>query len=150
MDKKFCASFFVISFLTLTTFVHGQNVVTRSPSIEQNVEIDIENTSPNQKDSKGFDFANNEQSIVAKQTKRIPANIVANKNSVPPINYLGPIIFLITLPFAVWIMMAKKFNNKNTEKNVEYFPKTQQFKPYKTDYQSSSEDDDDIHYPKAG
>ncbi len=150
MDKKFCAFVFVISFVTMTTIVHGQN---RSPSVDPIVEVDIEDVKKNGAKEVGFDFNDPAKTTYDEQIKsRTPANIVSNQKSTPPSNYLGPILFLITLPFAVWLIMAKKFSSEEVvapEKNVEYFPKTYQFTPYKTEYQKPEEEDDDYNYPKA-
>jgi hypothetical protein len=150
MDKKFCASIFVVTFITLSTIVYAQN---RSPSVSPIVEVDIEDVKKGQSAEHGYDFSKSDISQTYEQPKkRAPANIVTNHKSTPPFNYLGPILFLLTLPFAVWIIVAKKFNTSSTqtpEKTVEYFPKTYQFNPYKTDYQKSADEDDDINYPKA-
>ena len=43
---------------------------------------------------------------------------------------------------------SKKMSHNKDEKQVDYYPKNQQFKPFRTDYQSP-QDDDDIDYPKA-
>ncbi len=153
MDKKFCATVFVFTFITLSTIVYAQN---RSPSVSPIVEVDIEDVKKGQTTDQGYDFSKTENAAFAQEIeqpkKRTPANIVTNHKSSPPMSYLGPILFLLTLPFAVWIIMAKKFNTSQVhtpEKTVEYFPKTYQFNPYKTEYQKSADDEDDINYPKA-
>ena len=150
MDKKFCASIFIISFIALSTIVYAQN---RKPPVPSVVEIDMEDIKNGHPGNAGYDFSRSHTSEGGeKQQKRTPANIVSNHKSSPPLSYLGPILFLLTLPFAVWIIMAKKFNTSSVqknEKNVEYYPKTYQFTPYKTDYQKSADEDEDINHPKA-
>lgn len=144
MEKKICAYLFVFTFIALSGVVHGQpDSIQRGPSVEPIVEVDIEDA---KKVESGFDFAKQEPKVTA---KRIPANIVAKAQATTPGSYLGPFIFLIALPFAVWIMVSKKFSAKKSDKVVDYYPKTHQFKPYQTDYQHTTEDDDDIDFPKA-
>lgn len=150
MDKKICAFIFTITFITLSGVVHSnpQNVQ-RGPSVEPIVEVDIEtaNKAELTKDA-GFNFAPAER-LPAAEKSRTPANITSKTGANSPTSYIGPIIFLVALPFGLWIMVSKKFNKKSTEdKSVGYFPKTHQFNPYKTDYQKSS-DDDDMDFPKA-
>ncbi len=143
MEKKICAFLFAAYFITMTGVVHGQpEHVERSPSVEPVVEIDIEDA---KKVDSGFNFTQAETLT----PQRIPANIVAKADPTTPSSLVGPIIFLIALPIALWIMVAKKFSKKSEEKRVGYYSKTQQFDPYKTEYKNASEDDDDIDYPKA-
>lgn len=151
MDKKICAFIFTIAFISLSGVVHSnpQNVH-RGPSVDPIVEVDIEDVKRAEvnKDA-GFDFAP-PQRYPATLKSRTPANILSNAEANSPFSYIGPIIFLIALPFGLWIMVSKKFNKPSGEdNNVGYFPKNHQFNPYKTDYQKSSEDDDDADYPKA-
>lgn len=144
MEKKICAYMFAVTFIALSGVVHGQpDNVHRGPSVEPVVEVDIEDA---KKVDSGYDFAKTEAPVAA---KRVPANIVAKAEPVSASNYIGPMIFLIALPIALWIMVSKKFSKRDDEKVVGYYPKTEQFKPYKTDYQQSAEDDDDVDFPKA-
>lgn len=145
MDKKFCAFIFTFAFLTLSSVVHSnpQNVQ-RGPSVDPIVEVDIESS----KNDSGFDFAQAERVPATEKTRR-PANIMSKADATTPSSYIGPIIFLIALPFGLWIMVSKKFSKKSEEKSVGYFPKTHQFTPFKTDYQKSSDDEDDMDFPKA-
>ncbi len=151
MDKKICAFLFTITFITLSGVVHSNpENVQRGPSVDPIVEVDIEtaNKAEVTKDA-GFNFAPAERQP-ATEKARTPANIVSKSGATTATSYLGPIIFLIALPFGLWIMVSKKFSKKTTEdKSVGYFPKTHQFNPYKTDYQKSSDDDDDMDFPKA-
>lgn len=151
MDKKICAFIFTIAFISLSGVVHSnQQNVQRGPSVDPIVEVDIEDAKRAEmnKDA-GFDFSPAER-LPAAVKSRTPANIVAKAEANSPTSYIGPIIFLIALPFGLWIMVSKKFSKPSPEdKTVGYFPKTHQFNPYKTDYQKPSEDDDDIDYPKA-
>ncbi len=146
MEKKICAYLFAVTFIALSGVVHGQpDTIRRGPSVEPVVEVDIEDV---KKPETGYNFAKAEPKTVVKP-KRVPANIVSRTQESSPSNYVGPIIFLITLPIALWIMVSKKFSKKTEEKSVGYYPKTEQFKPYKTDYQASVDDDDDVDFPKA-
>ena len=151
MDKKFCAFIFTITFITLSSVVHSnpQNVQ-RGPSVDPIVEVDIEasNKAETTQDA-GFNFAPPER-LPATEKTRTPANIVSKAGASSAASYLGTMIFLIALPFGLWIMVSKKFSKKNADdKAVGYFSKTHQFNPYKTDYQKMSDDDDDMNFPKA-
>jgi hypothetical protein len=140
MKKSIYALTATIAFITFFNLGNLHAEIGRTPSVEPIVEVDIEDT----KNEKGFDFN------ASKAKARIPANIVTKSESSPISSYLGPLIFLLTLPIAIWLVISKKIkSNPAVEKKVDYFPKTQQFNPYKTDYQQSAEDDDDIDFPKA-
>lgn len=148
MEKKICAYLFGITFIALSTVVQGQSgIVQRSPSVENVSEVDIESAKANPAVHTGYDFA--KADTPARPKSRVPANIISKSSESP--SYWGPMIFLIALPIGLWIIVSKKFSTKTSEeKGVDYFPKTQQFNPYKTDYQKSAEtEDDDIDYPKA-
>lgn len=155
MEKKICAFIFVFTFVTLSTVVQSNTSIHRGPSVEPIVEVDIEDAKlPS--NSTGYDFAVNEPVAPAERAPtsfspkaRVPANIVSKSSDSTPSSMIGPLIFLIALPIGLWIVISKKFSKSDVEKSVDYYPKTQQFKPYKTDYQKSAEDDDDIDYPKA-
>lgn len=142
MEKKICAFIFTLSFIGLSTIVQGQSSnIKRTPSVEPLVEVEIENAkSPT---NVGYDFS----------TKtRIPANITSKTSENKTMSVFGPIIFLIALPIGLWIMISKKLSHKNEEKTIDYYPKTYQFTPYKTEYQKSAdeeEDGDDMDFPKA-
>lgn len=128
--------------LTLTTLVAIAQTG-RKPSVEPVVEVDIENPQVVEKNT-GYNFT---VAPVATTKARQPANIVSKKDpSAQP--YTGLFIFLFALPIALWIVISKKMSHNKDEKHVDYYPKNQQFKPYRTDYQSPH-DDDDIDYPKA-
>lgn len=142
MEKKICAYFFVMTFVILSGVVHGQpDTIHRGPSVDPLVEVDIEDV---KKADTGYDFNKAEP-----KTTRVPANIVTKNDPIKPSNYAGPLIFLVALPIALWIMVSKRFSKTPEEKAVGYYPKTEQFKPYKTEYQKSAEDDDDVDFPKA-
>lgn len=152
MDKKICAFIFTITFISLSGLVHSNpGNTTRGPSVNPIVEIDIEDVKKaDVNKNEGFDFSPNRR-LPAAIKSRLPANIVSKVESNSPSSLIGPIIFLIALPFGLWIMVSRKFSKTPSEESaVGYFPKNHQFNPYKTDYQNSSEDDDDdIDYPKA-
>lgn len=148
MEKKICAYIFGLTFIALSSVVHGQQGdVQRSPSVEKVVEVDIEAPANETiATNTGYDFK--PASSPAKMKARVPANIVSKTQESGSI--IGPLIFLIALPIGLWIVVSKKFSANSDDKKVDYYPKTQQFKPYTTDYQKSAEsEDDDIDYPKA-
>lgn len=147
MQKKICAYIFGITFIALSSIVHGQSgTASRGPSVDPIVEIDIEDA---KKADTGYDFAATEAPAPVRQKTRVPANITTNTQAEAPTSYVGPIIFLIALPIGLWMMVSKRFNKTPEERKVGYFAKTSQFKPFTTEYQKSAEDDDDIDYPKA-
>lgn len=130
--------------ISLAVFSAHEALAERSPSVEPMAEIDIENQN-NKTPPNGYNF--NEV-----KSNRTPAGIVAKdpKNSRTPYSMIGPFIFLLALPFAIWMVISKKFSNENEpEEKIEYFSKSYQFKPYKTEYQKQEDQDDDIDYPKA-
>ncbi len=157
MEKKFCAIVFAVTFVALSSVVHGSNSnIHRGPSVEPIVEIDIEDAkSP--ANSAGFNFEDPaavaevapEVAPKAAPKSRVPANIVSKSSDNTTGSMIGPLIFLIALPIGLWIVISRKISSKEDSKNVDYYPKTQQFKPFKTDYQNSAEDDDDVDFPKA-
>ena len=150
MEKKICAYIFAATFITLTTVVHGQpSTIHREPSVDPIVEVDIEDAKVKE-GQPGYDFAATERMPATTSHKsRVPANIVSKTQETTPVSMVGPLIFLIALPIGLWIMVSKKFSKKSEEKSVGYFPKTHQFTPFKTDYQKSSDDEDDMDFPKA-
>jgi hypothetical protein len=139
MEKKICAYIFAVTFIALSSIVHGQSAVDRSPSVEPMAEVDIQ---AKEVQKTGYDFAGNEA------PNRVPANIVTKTDAQSSTSYIGPIIFLVALPIGLWIMISKKFSKSAEDRRVGYYPKTQQFKPYTTDYQKTAEDDE-TDYPKA-
>jgi hypothetical protein len=146
MEKKLYALVFAITFITLSSVVHGSpSIVQRSPSVDPVVEVDIEDSKA--PTHSGYNFVNPEKK--AAEQKRVPANIVSKENATTPSSMAGPLIFLIALPIGLWIIVSKKLAKSTTEKNVGYYSKTEQFKPHKDDYQKTVEDDDDIDFPKA-
>ncbi|MBC7714797.1 MAG: hypothetical protein H7177_15735 [Rhizobacter sp.] len=153
MEKKFCALVFALTFVALSSVVHGSpSAMGRSPSVDPVVEVDIEDVKT--PSHAGYNFETPQTEHVAERVptivpKRVPANIVAKSDATTAGSMVGPLIFLIALPIGLWIIVSKKFSKSSPdEKTVGYYPKTQQFRPYKTDYQKSAEDDD-IDFPKA-
>ena len=147
MHKKICAYIFGITFITFTSIVFSQSTtISRGPSVDPLVEIDIEDV----KRADGLDASYNFTNTEKTETKsRVPANIVTNEQATGPASFIGPIIFLIALPIGLWMMISRRFNKAEEEKKVDYYSKTTQFKPFKTEYQKTAEDDEDIDYPKA-
>ena len=130
--------------LALSVATVHEAFASRSPSVEPMAEIDIENQNK-QKLPPGYNFD-------AAQSNRTPAGIVAKdpQKTSSPYSMIGPFIFLLALPFAIWMIISKKLSNENiNEEKTEYYSKNFQFKPYKTDYQKSEDQDDDTDYPKA-
>ncbi len=122
--------------------------IARGPSVVPLVEVDIEGQKKSEAVS-GYDF---NQAAVRKPSHvkaRVPANIVTKTATTSPYSYIGPFIFLITLPIGLWIMVSKRFKADPSNKKVDYYEKTHQFKPYQSGFTKSDEDNDDIDYPKA-
>ena len=149
-----CASIFAVLFITLTSVVYSSSsTIQRSPSVDPVVEVDIEDVKT--PSHAGYNFVNTERAMAAESVKtivpkRVPANIISKQDFTSVSSMIGPLIFLIALPIGLWIIVSKKFSGPSTsEKTVDYYPKTQEFKPFKSDYQKSAEDDDDMDYPQA-
>lgn len=122
-------------------------VAGRGPSVEPMTEVSIEEGRPNKPQS-GFDFA----TAPTVQAKRVPANIVTKtpEKSSTPYSYIGPMIFLLALPIALWIVVSKKMKGGENPEKVGYYPKTFQFKPYTSGSpKNDMEEEDDQDYPKA-
>lgn len=121
----------------------------RSPAVAPMTEVSIEENRPTENQA-GFDFADKNSQHSPAQMKRTPANIKSktpNENN--PYSYIGPIIFLLALPMALWIIIAKKMKQSETAEKIGYYPKTFQFKPFRTHYQKQDIDDDHQDFPKA-
>jgi hypothetical protein len=58
-------------------------------------------------------------------------------------------IFLFALPIALWIVVSRKMKGNETPEKLDYYSKTVQFKPFKTEYQKQDIDDEDQDLPKA-
>lgn len=145
--RKGLIKFIYITCLTLSAFTIHKAFAARSPSVEPFVEVDIENPANNNKKGSGYNFnETNHQQMTT--TKRYPAAITSKTNT-SPYSYLGPIVFLIALPFAIWMVISRKVDEPKIEDKVDYYSKTFQFTPYKTDYQKNDDDQDDIDFPKA-
>ncbi|MDD4974325.1 MAG: hypothetical protein PHY93_08225 [Bacteriovorax sp.] len=153
MKKPLFSALYILSLLTAGLTIHQAFAQTqRSPSVDPITEVSIEGNRPVIKAGQiehGFDFAHKTEAV-ASETKRIPANITT-KSSAPstPYSYIGPMIFLLALPIALWIVISKKMKNTNVAEKLDYYPKTFQFKPYKTEYQEQDIDDEDHDLPKA-
>lgn len=135
----------ILLFWAMQMFAYA-NTPGRGPSVEPLVEIDIESAQKTEKTT-GYDFKQPVSRKPSMAKTRVPANITTKSTSSSPYSYIGPFIFLITLPIALWIMVFKRFKNKE-DKNLGYYGKTHQFKPRQTEYEASDEDDD-VDYPKA-
>lgn len=157
MRKSLYSFIYVFSLLSAGLSIH-QAFAQRSPSVEPITEVSIEENRPTHNPGTtepGFDFTDKNAAAVAiaptevapRTTTRVPANI-ATKPGSAPYSYIGPLIFLFALPIALWIVIAKKMKPDESAKKVDYYAKTFQFKPYRTDYQEQDADDDQ-DYPKA-
>ena len=150
MKKSIYALIAIIAFVTIVKAEKVHAEIGRSPSVEAVTEVEIHDAKKiGSEENKGFDFNHHTIAVVPSKIKRVPANITKSQKPSAS-SYIGPMIFLLTLPFAIWVVISKKINAKVLpEKHVDYYPKTQQFKPYRTDYQQSSEDEDDQDFPRA-
>ncbi|MFA6238362.1 MAG: hypothetical protein WC635_13600 [Bacteriovorax sp.] len=149
MRKSFFSIIYVTTLLTAGLTIH-QAFAQRTPAVEPITEISIEENRPTGDQAKpesGFDF-NHKNALNQVPASRVPANITSKPTNAP-YSYIGPMIFLLALPFALWIIISKKMSNEVvSDKKVDYYSKTFQFRPYKTDYQEQDVDDDQ-DYPKA-
>lgn len=147
MKKPLFSAIYFITLATAGLTIH-QAFAERSPSVEPMTEISLEDSIP-KKDNSGFDF-HKQEAVHKAETHRIPANIVAKTPNTPsPYSYIGPVIFLLALPIALWIVVSKKMKTTDTPSKVGYYPKNQQFKPYKDDFDSHDVEDDEQDFPKA-
>lgn len=143
MKKIYTATFFI---LVLQSWVFASTPSpSRGPSVEPMMEVDIEKE--NVDTISGYNFAAPVKRAPSTERKRIPANITTKSNATTAFSFLGPFIFLVTLPIALWIMVSKRFKSPDSDKAVDYYSKTHQFTPKHIAIES--DDDDDIDYPKA-
>ena len=153
MKKPLFTALYVLSLLTAGLTIH-QAFAQRSPSVEPITEVSIEENRPVIKEGQtehGFDFTDKSvANTAAPEASRVPANIATKSSShSSPYSYLGPLIFLLALPLALWIAISKKIRNSEVPEKVAFYPKTFQFKPFKTEYQEQDIDDEDQNFPKA-
>ncbi|MGZ3789458.1 MAG: hypothetical protein ACXVLQ_13095 [Bacteriovorax sp.] len=148
MKKPLFSTIYFLTLMSAGLTIH-QAFAGRSPSVEPLTEISIEENRPANAQG-GFDFAV-KPSPKMTETKRVPANITSKPTEhSSPYSYVGPMIFLFALPIALWIVVAKKMKSTSEAPDkVGYYPKTFQFKPFRTDYQRQDEEEDDQDYPKA-
>jgi hypothetical protein len=145
--KKKIINFTYFASITFACISINNAFADRGPSVEPFVEVDIESNNAQNAPAKSEGFNFNKQNTI---TTRRPAGIVSKSGTTSPYAYIGPIIFLLALPFAIWMAIARKSSESNSEEKLDYYSKTFQFKPYKTEYQKiDNENDDDIDYPKA-
>lgn len=149
MKKPLFSLLYILSLLTAGLSIH-QAFAQRSPSIEPLMEVSIEEERPvakaNQIES-GFDF-NKKAAIAPVETKRVPANITSKSKGGTPYSFIGPMIFLMALPIALWIVLSKKITNSGKAEKRFYAAKTFQFKQ-KNNYSEPEADEEDHHFPKA-
>ena len=145
MKAPLFSAIYILSLLTAGLTIHQAIAQQRQPAVEPITEVSIEDDRPVEKvggASHGFNFADNNESTTS--TNRAPANIMAktaNKNT--PYSFLGPLLFLMTLPIGLWIIISKKIKNTSVlEKNNSY-PNTLLFKTQiskSRPYESSDDD----------
>lgn len=143
-------------FLSASLFeVHAS----RGADLNQFQEIDMEG---DLKDvSKGYNFSNDtvapkkEAAVTDRQVipppkakGRYPANTNFDPSQTPAY-YVGPLIFLLAIPLAFWILVSKKLTKDENVDQGKFYSKTIQFKPYQTDYQKNDDNDEDDQFPKA-
>lgn len=147
MKKPLFSAIYFFTLATAGLTIH-QAFADRGPAVEPLTEVSLEDSIP-KKDNTGFDFHTHESVSAKSDTKRVPANIVSKTSSPStPYSYIGPMIFLLALPAALWIIVAKKMKNAEAHSKVDYYPKTHQFKPYKAEINDRDVEDDE-DYPKA-
>lgn len=149
MKRPLFSAIYIFTLLTAGFTIH-QAFAERSPSVEPITEISIEENRPVLKVGEtdhGFDFAMNTEH---EKADRVPANFVSkSKNTSSPYSYIGPLIFLIALPFSLWIAVSKKMKAPVVSDKADFYPKTFQFKPYKADFHDQESDHEDRDLPKA-
>lgn len=147
MNKPLFTAIYFFSIATAGLTIH-QAFAQRSPSVEPMTEVSIEE-GRSTKPQSGFNFAAKSPVTSNETTKRIPANITTKTTEHPtPYSYIGPLVFLLALPVALWIVVSKKMKNTQGPDKVGYYPKTSQLKSTKPIFHDE-EDDDDQNYPKA-
>lgn len=143
--------FAIIATIAFITFIKDEKIhaqTGRAPSVEPVVEVDIEDAKKHGSDEAGFNFNHAVATRAPAVVKRKPANITPSKNQTS--SYFGPMLFLLTLPFAIWMVISRKLKSQPApEKSVGYYPKTQQFKPFRSDSPHTPDDEDDIDFPRA-
>ena len=147
MKKPLFSALYFIALASAGLTIH-QAFAERSPAVEPLTEVSLEDNIP-KKDNAGFDFHNHEVAVHKTEAKRVPANIVTKTpGPATPYSYIGPMIFLLALPIALWIVVAKKMKTAETPSKVDYYSKTHQFKPYQAETNHDVEEEEQ-DYPKA-
>lgn len=152
MNKPLFSALYLLSLLTAGLTIH-QAFAQRSPAVEPVTEVSIEDNNPIAKKGtpeNGFDFTNKtDLAHVSASTKRIPANIAKSPTKESPYSFIGPLMFLMALPIALWIMIFRKVPNTENGEKIGYYPKTFQFQPTKQEYQEQDVEEEDQNFPKA-
>ncbi|MBP9680293.1 MAG: hypothetical protein KBD76_02720 [Bacteriovorax sp.] len=147
MKKPLLTAIHFFSLIISGLSIH-QAFAQRDPAVGPMTEISLEENRPKSLEH-GFDFGENSQKIL--EPARLPANaniVAKTQTKGTPYSYAGPMIFLLALPLALWIVVSKKMKAQNSEK-IDYYPRTLQFKPHKTNPRSPDIDEEDQDYPKA-
>ena len=151
MKKSLHLFIYLVALASAGLSIH-QAFAQRGPSVEPMAEVSIEEERqvPTNGQVKGYDFSDKTHQVKFSPTKRTPATSeVKNSEHHFPHSYIGPIIFLLALPVAAWIVISKKLSSSDKIENKGYYPKTYQFKNYKSESRESDYDDDDQEFPKA-
>lgn len=148
MKKPLFSALYILSLLTAGLTIH-QAFAERGPAVEPMTEVSLEENRPSNPHN-GFDFADKTRTPAATETKRVPANITTKSpEQSTPYSYIGPMIFLLALPVALWIVVSKKMKGSETSEKVSYYPKTFQLNTTRNGIQKQDIDDEDQDYPKA-
>jgi hypothetical protein len=151
MTKTLSLFIYLIALASAGLSIH-QAFAQRGPSVEPMAEVSIEEERqvPSNGPVKGYDFSEKSHQPKVSPAKRTPAMTeVKSPEHRFPHSYIGPIIFLLALPVAAWIVISKKLSSSDRIENKGYYPKTYQFKNYKSGTHDSDYEDDDQEFPKA-
>jgi len=145
MKTPLFSAIYILSLLTAGLTIHQAIAQQRQPAVEPITEVSIEDDRPVEKaggPSHGFNFADNTESTTS--TNRVPANIATKTTSKnTPYSFLGPLIFLMTLPIGLWIIISKKIKSTSARDKFDSYPNTLLFKSQFPKSKSRDSSDDD-------
>lgn len=133
-------TFIFLSTLIFLNIAHAEGDE-RKPAVEPIQEIDIEqyqNQDPS--NAKGYDFSHPVAPLAKSKVKKA--------DSPSGINIWGPIIFLLSVPVAIWLGLSKSFNEKEIASDKQHGYYRKDFQLIKKE-QSNDDEDDDFDLPKA-
>lgn len=123
----------LLTLLVVITCCVPMTGFTRSPSVEDVVEIELNEKNP-AKNAPGYNFEQPESA------KRVPANIVTNHKREPASQVFVPFLILLAIPFGIWMLVSKQ---KKIARELEAAYKAEEH------LKEASKDDDDFTMPKA-